>query len=95
MKDKKIRVIEYSGYSIIQKVEWVDNPIDGAGYEVKTTIRELPKYSGFTQLVWLSNDKQKEKLISEADKARFQIDLDLKSKEPTIFDELGFTEDNS
>ena len=90
MKDAKQRTIEYKGYHIVQLVEWKDNPIDGAGYEVRTTIKELPKYSGFAQLVWLNKDKQKAKVMDEADKAGYVINQDIKAKEPTIFDELGF-----
>lgn len=91
MADKKKRTIEYKDYKIIQVVEWKKNPHDGDGNEVRTFIHQLPKYSGFIQLVWLNKDQQKKRIEEEIDKAKYQIDLKIKTKEPTIFDELGFT----
>jgi hypothetical protein len=90
MADKKKRTIEYKGYKIIQVVEWKKNPMDGDGNEVRTFIHQLPKYSGFIQLAWLNKDVQKKRIVEEMDKAKYHIDLDVKNKQPTIFDELGF-----
>lgn len=89
-KDKKQRIVVYRNFQIVQTVEWKHNPYDGDGYEVRTTIKEIPKYSGFAQLNWLPTDQQKKKLISEVDSAKYYIDSHIESQEPTIFDELGF-----
>ena len=82
--------INYKGYHIVQNVQWVNNPMDGAGYEVKTTIKELPKYSGFDQLNWLNKEQQKSRILNAEKSAKSAIDRDIKDKEPTIFDDLGF-----
>lgn len=90
MKKTKNRIIPYKGFYIKQELKWVDNPHDGSGYEVKTTIKGLPKYSGFDQLAWLGTDKQKLKIEAAVLSAQFHINTALKDKEPTIFDQLGF-----
>ena len=80
----------HRNHTIIQEVKWVNNPMDGDGYELRTTINELPKYSDFDQFAWLSTDKQKQKVIDAEKKAMYHIDTKLKEKEPDLFDELGF-----
>ena len=91
MKKKvRTRTIVHRNHSIVQEVKWAENPHDGDGYEVRTTIKELPKYSDFDQLVWLSKDKQKIRIESAIISAKYHIDVKLKSKEPDLFEELGF-----
>jgi hypothetical protein len=86
----KTKTIVHRNHRIVQELKWVNNPYDGDGYEVRTTIKEMPKYSGFDQLVWLTTNLQKQKILNAELIAKNYIDNKLKEAEPTIFDELGF-----
>ncbi len=90
MAKVRTRTIEYNGYHIVQTVEWKENPMDGAGDEVRTTIKEIPKYSGFDKMVWLGKDKQKQKIEYAVEVAKYKIDSEIKDKKPDLFEELGF-----
>jgi hypothetical protein len=92
----KTKTIVHRNHRIVQELKWVNNLYDGDGYEVRTTIKELPKYSGFDQLVWLTTKErinkylQKQKILNAELIAKNYIDNKLQEEDPTIFDELGF-----
>lgn len=90
---KRSREISYKGFTIIQTVEYKENPVDGAGNEVKTTIKELPKHSGFDQMIWLNKNQQKERVLKQLENAKYAIDVAMKAKEPDLFEEMGFKEE--
>lgn len=89
-KKPRVRTIKYKDHTIVQTVQWIDNPIDGAGYECRTKIEELPKYSDFDGFQWLGFDQIKTRISDAERKAKYHIDQKIKEKEPDIFDELGF-----
>ncbi len=86
----KTREITYKLFTIVQTVEWVKNPKDGDGDEVKTTIKELPEFNEFNQMQWLRPEQITTRIEDAIDSAKRRIDRELKEQEPTLYDDLGF-----